>query len=146
MMDSREQGNTAPPPSLTEAAVGRLKAAGPWMFFLSIVSFAGCGISLLAGIIIRLAGSLPSYFGLSGPLVGCFYVVMAVVSFLPARFLFLAGSKLRSLKADDSGELLEEALRNNASFWKFCGILSIVAISLTVAIIVIAIVAVVVTA
>jgi hypothetical protein len=132
MMDSCEQGNTAPPPALTEAAFGCLKAAGPWMFFLGILGFVGCGILLLGGIIIILTGNLLSSLGLSGPWIGLTYIVMSVVSFFPARLLFLTGSKLRSLKADGSDELLEDALRNNASFWKFCGVLSIVATALTI--------------
>jgi hypothetical protein len=146
MMDSREQVNTAPPPSLTEAAVGCLKTAGPWMYFLGILGFVSCGISLVTGFVFMLTDSLPLYFGLNERLIGLFYIAMAVVSFIPSRFLFLAGAKLRALNADDSGELLEAALRNNASFWKFCGILGIVATSLTVAVIVIAAVAVVVMA
>jgi hypothetical protein len=132
MMDSRELGNTAPPPALTEAAFDCLKAAGPWMFFLGILGFVSCGILLLGGIIIILTGDLLSSLGLNGPWMGFFYIAMSVVSFFPSRLLFLTGSKLRSLKADDSDELLEAALRNNASFWKFYGVLSIVAVSITI--------------
>jgi hypothetical protein len=71
---------------------------------------------------------------------GFIYIAMAVVSFFPSRLLFLTGSKLRSLKTGDSGELLENALRSNASFWKFYGVLSIIMTSLAVVALVVIIV------
>jgi hypothetical protein len=139
-MDDLEQRN-APPPSLTEAAFGYLKTAGPWMFFLGILSVIVCGISFLSGIVLLANNTLLNDLNAAGirnggAFLGFFHVALSIISFFPARFLFLAGSKLRILRPDDSNESLEAALRNNASFWKFYGLICIAGIAITVMIVV----------
>jgi hypothetical protein len=128
---AREQESDACPPSLTggglpeltETAFACLKSAGPWMKFLGIVTFAVCGIMLIAGLV--MAFSVESMLG---RLTGLTHITLAVVCFFPARFLFLAGARLGALGKGGGACDLEAALRNNKAYWKFSGLFTIVSL------------------
>ncbi|MDR3356454.1 MAG: hypothetical protein LBO04_04620 [Spirochaetaceae bacterium] len=115
-------------PVLTGTAFADLAASGPWMRLIGIVTFAACGVMLIAGLVM--------IFNMER-LPGLIYIVLAVVCFFPARFLFRAGSKLCALKAGGGGDALEDALRNNRSYWKFSGVITVVSLGLTVLVIVV---------
>lgn len=144
-IELEESGNSvqeqcAYPPPLTETAASYLKDSGPWMSFLGIVSFISYGIMLVSGIVMVALGANTPHLP-NSLIVGFLYIVLAVVCFFPARFLFLAGSKLRALKMDNSADVLEAALRNNSAYWKFSGIFVIVCLAFAVLAIIVIVIA-----
>lgn len=133
---------------LTATMVRHLKEASPWIRFLGILSFIVCGLLALFAIAMivvpglsGLTDEMPSWGTGLGVGMGLFYLVVAVVMFFPARYLHRLGSKLRDYGKSGSEADLETAFRNNKSFWKFCGIMAIVYLSLIPVFIVVAAVA-----
>ena len=137
--DVRQEEAEARFPALTERAFYNLVTAGPWMRFIGIVTFVACGIMLVCGLFM-IFGSDRLYNLPLGSITGLIYVVLAAVCFFPARYSFLAGSRLYTLQVDDASGNLEDALRNNKAYWKFSGILTIVCLSLTVLLLIIAVI------
>jgi hypothetical protein len=117
---------------ITENTVKYLKGASPWTRFLGIMGFIGSGFMLLLGIIFLIAGlAAPGSFNnrfTSIPVTAAalLYIVMGLLTFIPARFLYRFGSKLRDYVQTSMESELEKAFKNNLSFWKFCGIMTIV--------------------
>ena len=130
------------PGGISEKALFYLKAASPWMRFLGIIGFIGCGFLVLFGIFMV---TLPAIFlrmadipdteveaarqgvvGIMGAVGGLFYILAAVLSFFPSRWLYKTGAKLRSYARTGSDLDLEEAFRNSRAFWKFLGIITII--------------------
>ena len=143
-MDSGELNIEAP--FLTEAALDSLKAAGPWMFFMGIFGFTGCGIMLVSGFAVLISASniadIPYFWDGKGRLViGLLYILIAVAAFFISRYLFLAGSKLRALKVSGRTEDLEAALINSGAYWKFSAILTIVFLGIVIIILLAGIIA-----
>ena len=120
---------------LTEHMLRYLKEASPWIRFIGILLFIGCGITTLIGVgflaaIPFLIGATDIYSGILGSSVGIIYVIVGVVSFFPARFTYNFGVKIRSFLQSSNEYDLELAFKNNKSLWKFCGILCIVYIAI----------------
>ena len=128
-------------PSFTKAGFYYLVTAGPWMRFIGIVTFVSCGMMLVCGLFMMF-GSNRLYNLPFGFLTGLIYVVLAAVCFFPAMFTFLTGSDLCALRKGGGGDALESALKNNKAYWKFCGVLTIVSLSLIVLTLIIAVIAV----
>jgi len=126
----------APKPSvssngLTVDMIKYLREAAPWIRFIGILSFIGCGIIVLAGVgfmiaMPLLAGFTNLYAGLLSSSMGIVYIIIGVIMFFPARFTYSFGSKIRSFIQSNNEHDLEMALKNNKSLWKFCGILCII--------------------
>ena len=130
---------------ISEKTLFYLKSASPWMCFLGILGFIGSGFLVLFGIFmvtlpavfLRLQGiasetDVASAMGLGiiGTLGGLAYVVAAVTTFFPARWLYKTGTKFSAYVRSGSELDLEEALRNNRALWKFMGIVTIVWLAL----------------
>jgi hypothetical protein len=126
---------------LTEPMLRSLKEASPWLRFLGIMGFIGCGLSVGGCLIVALAVGFSStvasafsegFFGEAFPgwIFSAIYAVLGliagVIGFFPSRFLYSFGSGIRSYFISSREQDLETALRNNKSFWKFCGIICIV--------------------
>ncbi|MCL2720776.1 MAG: hypothetical protein FWD47_05500 [Treponema sp.] len=118
--------------NLTETMLRYLKDASPWLIFMGVLGFIGCGVLVLYSVI-AIIGSLATYAFLSDELfnfpiwlLSPLYLVMGVVSFFPAFFTYNFGIKIRKYKFSNSDEDLENAFKNNKSLWKFNGILSII--------------------
>jgi hypothetical protein len=127
---------------LTGTMVRYLKEAAPWLRFIGILSFIGCGFTVLSGAIIAIVmvvsaeaaevfgASLGIAGGLMGIAMGLLYVLLGALVFFPARFIYNFGAKIRNYTLSNADGDLEEALRNNKSLWKFYGILSIISLAL----------------
>jgi hypothetical protein len=120
---------------LSEAMLRYLKEASPWLRFVGILSFISCGFMVLGGvaaaIVLLAVSSLAEEIGGSyAALLGLVYVVMGVVLFFPARFIYFFGAKIRSYQISNSPEDLELAFKNNKSLWKFLGICSIISLAI----------------
>jgi hypothetical protein len=128
-----------PHPALTGKAFDYLLAAGPWMNFISVISFVVCGLMLAGGLYFIFAGN-SLQFVRGSKVVGLIYIVSAVLCFFPARFILLAALRLRALKRGGGTDDLEAALQNNKAFWKFYGLLTMIVSALTVAMVIIGVV------
>ena len=127
---------------ISEKSLSYIKSTTPWMRFLGIMGFIACGFLVAFGLFFV---TLPAVFmklqhlmdadtvaglGILGVLGGIVYIVLAVVFFFPALWLYKAGSRYRTYIRTGSDLDLEEALRYNKSFWKFLGISVIVQLAL----------------
>jgi hypothetical protein len=120
---------------LPDQAAALLGATHPWIRFLAVLSFVGAGFLVLAGIGVLIFGLgfgsvLDFNGGATASLTGIVYIVMAILLFFPARYLWLHGNAMRDFAASGNEEDLMLSLSNGKSFWKFCGIISIVNIGI----------------
>jgi len=117
--------------ALTEIMLGYLKEASPWLRFIGIIEFIGCGLMGLGGVIVSITTSVISSvtegFG-NFPvwILSLVYLAAGVLFFFPAYFTYNFGAKIRSYQLSSSNEDLEQAFKSNKSLWKFYGILLII--------------------
>jgi len=109
-----------------------LKATRSWVKFLSILGFIGCGLLVVAGLVLGAAGSLSDYMGVAGGFLSLLYLAIAVLYLFPALYLFRYAKAIDGLVASSSLPSLEDALEQQRKFWRFVGILAIVMIGLYV--------------
>ena len=148
-MDTMNQfEQNTPVLEVTETAKKYLNSTASWANFFAILSFIGIGFCLLAGIMMMAMGSfierareyseLPAGFS---SLVGVLYFGMAIICYFPASYLLKFAQRTKKALASHDTPILEEAFLNMKSFWKFCGIVTIIWLALcclTIPIIVIA--------
>lgn len=108
-----------------------LSEIGKWSYFLSIVGFIGLGFfvifALFAGTIISLLGaSNGDLGGMSAGILSAVYLTIAAVQFFPLYYLFNFGKKIRDAFEDNNQKVLNEALGNLKSHYKFIGILVLI--------------------
>jgi hypothetical protein len=134
--------------AITETMVYYLKGAAPWLRFLGIIGFIGCGILVVSGLVMLIA--MPSFIqdiavlgSLAGASVGGLYIVLGVVGFFPTRFIYCFGARIRNFLRNNSEQELEQAFKYNKSFWKFSGIVTIIYLAIIPIAIVIGIIAVI---
>jgi hypothetical protein len=124
---------------LTSDAQQYLNQTGPWVRFMSILLFIGSGLMLLASASLVMLG-LTGMSAFGGPfgagsraggvslvLLGPMYLAMAILIYIvPGVFLFRYASAIKQLRADGSSSTLEDALRQQRSFWRYLGILTLI--------------------
>jgi hypothetical protein len=121
---------------LTEVMVSHLGAAAPWIRFIGVLGYVGCGFTVLMGLGCIIAGpAAGSLFNRWGGVVGMvslgiIYIALGVLLFFPAMFAYNFGVRIRNYLRSSSEYELEEAFKNNRSLWKFLGILAIVELAL----------------
>ena len=143
--DMQTGTNTAKPETcLTPAARQYLNQTRPWARFMSVLAFVAAGFIALMGLVLILTGFAGGFLapgtGKLGALgsavrgipLGLFYLVSAVLYIPPGLFLGRYASSIASLEANPSSEGLENALKQQKSFWRYAGILTLVGIILTV--------------
>lgn len=127
---------------LTETLTGEitepLRRTRPWMKFLAIMGFIGCGfvvldtLFLFFGFILHPADTAPR--GLPRGwmmLLALIYLVTAFfVYFMPSLLLIRSASALDGIESEGTLSSIAEASERQRRFWKYCGILLIVAISI----------------
>jgi hypothetical protein len=129
---------------LTETMLNHLRGASPWLRFIGIVGYIGCGLMVLGGIlflalvptmnslwdIVPELGSFSAVIGaaFSGS-IGIYLFICAVIGFFPSRFIYTFGSRIRSYLRSGAAGDLEEAFKNNKSLWKFAGIVTIISLA-----------------
>ena len=113
-----------------------LAEAAKWGKFLSIVGFVFCGLIAVAAFF---AGSLLStYFGalgteassdvssISGVFLTVYYLIVAVLYFIPSLYLFNFASKMQAALRNNDQTTLNTSFRNLKACFKFWGILFII--------------------
>jgi hypothetical protein len=143
------QTGAAPVPAasgiLTETMVLSLKGASPWLRFLGIMGFIGCGILAAAGIVMMIAGSsfipgMDELGSFTAAALGVLYIILGVVGFFPARFTYCFGARIRGFLRNSAEQELELAFKYNKSFWKFSGIVTIIYLAIIPVVIVIGVI------
>jgi len=145
--------------ALTDTMLMYLKGASPWLKFIGILGFIGAGLTALWGIIFFAAGSAVGQFWSSIPglesfntfsnaagaafgiLTGMLIIGAAALIFFPSLFLYRFGTKIHSYIRNGLDQDLEQAFKNNKSFWKFSGIICIVYLAIIPLSIIIAVIA-----
>jgi membrane protein YqaA with SNARE-associated domain len=116
---------------VSDLAVEALRQTRPWVVFLSVMSFIGCGFMLLAGVGMMVVGAFtPSSSPVPTAVLGLIYIPMAFLYIYPALKLWAFGGAITRLTASRSSADLEAALSQQKSFWKFLGIVTIVLMAL----------------
>lgn len=141
--DLNEQKLVVPQGFFSGTMISYLKAASPWIKFMSIIGFIGTGFMILAAIgilfllpFIRNAISYEYAFVNSSFLLrsmnaalGVVYLAMGIIYIFPAKYLYGFSSKINLFLKTKDEHAMEHALANNASFWKFNGILVIISLA-----------------
>lgn len=118
---------------VSENALGYLRATRPWVKFLAIVGFVFIVLMVLIGLLMALAlsgaaaktGPLAAF----GPILGVVYIVMAAVYLMPCLFMYRYAKAIAAIPGTGQAAL-EEALKQQKSFWKFMGILMLIILCL----------------
>jgi len=109
-----------------------LKTTAKWATFIAILGFIGTGIMVLVAffmMIISPMSKLNSTFGFPMSLIGVLYLIMAVLYFFPAYYLYnFAGKAKLALEAGNQ-EVFDDSLKNLKKMFKFIGIMTIVMIA-----------------
>jgi hypothetical protein len=101
-----------------------------WAKFLAICSFVGLGMMVLAGVAMIILQFERQANGLSTVIMGLFYILMAVIYFFPAVYLYRFATASADAIEKLNEDTLEEGLENLKSLFRFTGILTIIMFSL----------------
>lgn len=119
--------------AVSQDMLDSLNATRPWVNFLSIVSFVLITLLALVGMVTALTFSVtPMSSGwakAAGPIFGVVYLLMACLYFMPSLFMYRYARAIARIPAAGQGAL-EDALRQQKSFWKFMGIFMAVVLCL----------------
>jgi hypothetical protein len=106
-----------------------------WARFLAILGFIMCGLialfGLLAGTILTGTMSSMNMGGasmLGGSLGALVYIGAAIICFFPFLYLYRFATKIRVALGNNDQVTLSESFKNLKSYFKFYGILSIIAL------------------
>ncbi len=111
----------------------------PWVRLISVLAFIGAGFMVVVGAAFALVGSLAgsalqgtnatAFGAVGGAAFGGIYVVLGLVFCLPpAVFLHRTASAIKRMQSGDQTSALEAVLKNQKSYWRFVGILSLIGI------------------
>lgn len=120
---------------VSDVMLGSLKSTRPWVMFLAILGFVGLVFMVLGSLMFIVVGSavtqqakLPAFFG---PGFGILELLLALLYFFPCLYLLRYGIAIGNIPRSGQ-DAMEQALKQQKSFWKFMGILMIVLLSLYV--------------
>lgn len=125
--------------AITRNMVDSLAKTRPWVLLIGVVMILGCVLMVFAGLAMFAVGGVAGLGGegfgpLAGAGLGAFYLVFAVLYFFPALYLLrYAGAIKRIGPANPAA--MEEALGQQAAFWRFVGILTVLLIGVYVVVI-----------
>lgn len=136
--------------AINENNKGDLADTARWARFLSIVGFVMCGFIVLIGFF---AGSIFSMFantdelealgGMSSAMgagMAFFYVIIAVIYFIPCLFLFRFANKMKVALLSNDQAALNTSFQNLKSMFRFFGIVTIIMLALWAIVLLIALV------
>lgn len=136
--EDQNDGSVGPIILLTPIGQKYLDQTRPWARFLSIFCFAGACLSALAGLALLAIGllghipesqGLPPMFGKAfGVVSGLVYILVGALYVPAGMFLFRYAGALRSLADHETTEILENALKQQRSFWRYVGILALISV------------------
>ncbi len=110
-----------------------------WANLLSIVGFIGVGLlvilALLVGTLMKNI-SAPMFSAFSSGLVSAFYILLAVVYFMPVLYMFRFASRMKIAIREMNQEALNGAFKNMNLLFRFMGIITIITLSVYVLILI----------
>lgn len=122
-----------------------LRRTKGWVFFLAILGYIGCGLMVLAALVMMVGmGFISSKVESGLPIgfvgLGLIYLVMAAFYIYPCIKLHKYAKAIKSLVQTQSSSDLEDALEHQRGFWKFIGVIALVITCIYAAIFVVAII------
>lgn len=122
--------------TLYEEITQPLRRTRPWMKFIAIMGFIGCGFAALDALFLffgftALPGTAASKalpIGLLISLALLYLVAAFFAYFMPSLLLIRAATALDGIENKGTLEAIAEASERQRRFWKYCGILMIIAI------------------
>ena len=122
----------------SEMSCELLRQTKPWVQFLGVLSFILSGFMMLGGVLMIILGLIGGASGgrgamgsaISGAVLGAVYIPLALIYLYPGLKMWQFGSAIGRLMTSRSNEDMEVALGHQKSFWKYCGIFTIVSMVL----------------
>ena len=124
---------------LDQQSVNYLNETVRWSRLLAIVGFINCGLlavfglffgSMMTRMMSGMSGPDAGFTGFGGAFLSFFLILMALILFFPAYYLFSFSSKMRRALRNNDQMVLTDSLKNLKSFFKFYGILVIIFLSI----------------
>ena len=124
---------------LDPQSVNYLNETARWSRLLSIIGFIYCGLMAIAGLFFGsmmsrmmpvMGGPESNFSGVANVFLSFFIILMALILFFPAYYLFNFSSKMRRALRNNEQAELTDSLKNLKSFFKFYGIIVIIVLSL----------------
>ncbi|HEX2223654.1 MAG TPA: DUF5362 family protein [Thermoanaerobaculia bacterium] len=111
-----------------QSTLGYLKDTKPWVRMFSILGFIGSAFAVLAGLLMMVGSSFlgEEMSGAVGVGMGLGYILFAVLYIMPSLFLWRYASAIQTLLSSRRTADLDEALKQQKSFWRFIGLLTAV--------------------
>ena len=129
---------------VTPMMLDSLLSTRPWVLFLAILGFIGCGFLAIIGLVNSALGGAASPRSFGGATVapwvsGVVCLLLALLYFFPSLYLLRYGMAIKRFSLSGQGYDLERALDCQKSFWRFVGILTLIILSIELLFMVIAI-------
>jgi len=124
---------------LDQQSVNYLNETARWSRLLSIIGFIYCGLMVIFGLFFGsmmtrmmsgMSGTDAGFTTFGGAFLSFFVILMALILFFPAYYLFNFSSKVRRALQNNDQAVLTDSLKNLKSFFKFYGILVIIFLSI----------------
>ena len=120
---------------LDQPSTGYLGEAAKWAKFLAILGFIFCAFMVIAALfagsmmssMMSSAGGFGTMFG--GGFVTVLYLLFAALYFFPCLFLYRFASQIQDAIHNNEQAKLQGSFRSLKSFFRFVGILTIIAIA-----------------
>ena len=128
---SASQPVVAPPGvGMSPRVIQALAGTKPWVRFCSVIGFILTGFMFLGALGMLVVGGMAELGGAAAFGVAAFYVILGVLYLYASIKLWSYGSHIRRLMMSQSIWDLEAALEAQRSFWKFVGIMILIALVL----------------
>jgi hypothetical protein len=118
------------PAAVTELTVDLLRQTRPWVLFMAVLAFVGCGLIMVMGVIMVAVGFVSSGSDPIPKFVGLIYLPFALLYIYPGIKLWKYGSAIGRLVTSRTPAELEAALAEQKSFWKYTGVVAAVVLVL----------------
>jgi hypothetical protein len=120
--------------NITQPMLLSLRQTKPWVMLVSVIGFIYIGISVFFSVVAMFIFSQFNDTGsfVSSSMLVVMNILMGILYFFSSLFLFKFASSIGRLLDGGGATEMEQALSNQKSFWKFVGMLVIIAIILGV--------------
>ena len=120
-----------------QLGVTYLRDAAYWARFLAIAGFIFCGLFVVVAVLVlSLLSSLFNSVGASGTAgigavpIAIVYVGIAVLNFFPCLYLYNFAARMQAALRGNDQEQLNTAFRNMRAFYRFVGVMMIIALGI----------------
>jgi len=127
---------------VTARAMDMLRQTKPWVRFISVLIWITAILMIAAGVFGLFAGMMMVTRGGTAGRQALFmfaYFPLAILYIMPAVYLSRYATKIDDVMRLRRGDVFEQALEAQKSFWKFCGIAAMIMLVFYIALIVVGI-------